>query len=317
MDTAPCVEIVVTATPSRKTLVKSNRMIRPDRLLRTKLAPPRLHRRVLTRHTLIAKLCESLDVRVTLVHAGTGYGKTTALAGFDPGCRRAWYNLDESDSDPQQFLSYLVEAFRLQWPDLSEAPLAMLDEISSESGQWSQVMDVLINALTDAIREPALLVVDDYHFVAHSAEVNMLLERFINYLPPGLHLVLASRHPFNLPDLVTWRAKGQVIEIGRRELAFQPIEIDELFRATYGMQLAPDEVAALADKTEGWPIALQLVWQGLRDQRANVAALLAQGPASLGALFEYLARDVLDRLPHDLATFLRQTAVLRELTPQA
>jgi ATP/maltotriose-dependent transcriptional regulator MalT len=68
---------------------------------------------------------------------------------------------------------------------------------------------------------------------------------------------------------VTWRAKGDVLEIGRRELAFQLIEIETLFRDTYGMQLGQAEVAVLADKTEGWPIALQLVWQGLRNSSAQ------------------------------------------------
>ena len=96
-------------------------MLRLDRLLRTKLAPPRLHRRVLTRPALMARLRESLDYRLTLVHAGTGYGKTTALSSLraDETLRCIWYSLDESDRDPQQFLAYLIAAFRLQWPALS------------------------------------------------------------------------------------------------------------------------------------------------------------------------------------------------------
>jgi len=303
-------------------------VLRPDRLLRTKLAPPRLHRRVLTRPALMARLRESLDSRLTLVHAGTGYGKTTALASLcaDESLRCIWYSLDESDRDPQQFLAYLIAACRLQWPHLSEAPLAVLQEMGDvgqvanlSDARWTQVIDTLTNALAEAVHEPALLVLDDYHFVASSAKVNALVERCVTWLPAYLHVILASRQPFHFPSLVAWRAKGEVLEIERRELVFVPSEIEELFHIAYGMLLTPDEAQALADKTEGWPIALQLVWQGMRDRNESIAQLLAPAhvPTSLGALFDYLARDVLDRQPLDVAEFLRATAVLHELTSEA
>ncbi|NTV62407.1 MAG: hypothetical protein HGA65_02575, partial [Oscillochloris sp.] len=54
-------------------------------LLRAKLAPPRLHRHLLPRPALLSRLCEALDYRVTLLHAGTGYGKTTALVALANG----------------------------------------------------------------------------------------------------------------------------------------------------------------------------------------------------------------------------------------
>ena len=78
------------------------------------------------------------------------------------------------------------------------------------------------------------------------------------------------------------------------------------------MRLSPDDIVVLADKTEGWPIALHLVWQSLRGNTAeSVRDLLARGPTSLSALFAYLARDVLDRQASEVADFLRATAVLR------
>ena len=296
-----------------------------DVLLRTKLTPPGLHRRLLSRPALTARLREALDYRLTLVQAGTGYGKSTALAalaGGDAPASLAWYSVDEADIDPQRFLSYLIAAFKTRLPHLSEAPTVALHEISGEGGPdaSARVVDTLINALAEVLSGPYLLVVDDVHFVAGSPEIDALLERFVAYLPSSLHVILAARHPINWPSLVTWRAKGEVLDIDGSALAFQPDEIEALFRNTYGMALTPDEIAVLADKTEGWPIALQLVWQGLRNRSAqSVADLLvaAQGPSSLGTLFDYLARDVLARQPPDIAAFLRDTAILRELTPAA
>lgn len=295
----------------------------PPHVLRTKLTPPRLHRRVLPRPALAARLHEALDYRLTLVQAGTGYGKSTALASMaSMEAPLFWYSVSESDADPQIFLSHLIAAFSIRLSNFSDLPLALLQELGAQGGNGAlaQALDALVNGLAapDILNGPSLLVIDDYHFVAASPEINALTERFITYLPPDLHLVISSRHPLTAPGFVTWRAKGDVLEIGRDAFAFEPPEIEALFRDAYGMALAPDELSALAHKTEGWPIALQLVWQGLRSDRAQGAArLLAQGPTSLRALFDYLARDVLDRQPPDIAAFLRDTAVLRELTPAA
>jgi len=311
--------------PSSFLPIGLNTMFRDDLLLRTKLAKPRLQRRILARPALAKRLRRALEYRVTLIQAGTGYGKTTALAALDADDAAyylAWYSLDREDSDPQQFLAYLIAAFRAILPHLPKTPLALLGEVSSNSGggQWSMVVNALVNALDRCLDRPTLLVLDDYHLVTTSPEVNALTERLLTYRPPDLHVILASRHPVNMPGLVAWRARGEVLEIGRRDLSFQPGEIEALFRDTYGMQLEPEEVAALADKTEGWPIALQLTWQSLRNSaESNVVRLLAavQGPASLPALFDYLAHELLDHQPPEIAAFLRDTAVLRELTPAA
>ncbi len=295
-------------------------MLRDDLLLRTRLTPPRPHRRVLPRPQLTARLRDALDARLTIVHAGTGYGKTTALAALkDDAAHLFWLTLDESDRDPQQFLTYLIAAFRLRLPELPEAPLALLGELSNGGvAQPAQVIDALINALALCLDAPALLALDDYHIVLASPEVNGLVERLIAFLPPDLHAVISTRQPVAFGSLPTWRARGETLEIGRADLAFRLDEAAELFRETYGMNLAPDELLLLYDKTEGWPIALQVAGQGLRSGAAqSVFDLLAGGVRSSATLFEYLARELLDRQPPDVAAFLRDTAVLRELTPGA
>ena len=170
-------------------------------------------------------------------------------------------------------------------PELAETPLALLGELSNGSAvEPAQVIDALINALSACLQEPALLVLDDYHIVSGSPEVGGLVERFLTFLPADLHAILSMRHPVDLPALATWRARGEVLEIGRAELAFRIEETADLFCQTYGMNLAPEEVALLYDKTEGWPIALQLAWQGLRSGAAeDVLDLLARpGSAASG-----------------------------------
>ncbi|HEU5099907.1 MAG TPA: transcriptional regulator, partial [Roseiflexaceae bacterium] len=268
---------------------------------------------------LLQKLRDAFDYRLTLVQAGTGYGKTTALSALDTGdFPLFWYSAEEADADPQRFLSYLIAAFRTRLPTMSDLPLAVLADRGSEGTYevWAQTLDALINVLIKALPGPALLIVDDYHFVSGSPEINSLTERLITFLPANLHIIISTRHPLTTPGLARWRTHGDVQEIGDATLAFRPAEIEALFRTVYGMQLAPQEIASLAEKTDGWPIALQMVWQDLRnDTTQSAKKLLTAGPASLAALFDYLAREVLARQPTEVATFLRDTAVLRKLTP--
>src|SRR5690606_20301547 len=95
-------------------------------------------------------------------------------------------------------------------------------------------------------------------------------------------------------------------------------EIADLFQENYGMGLAGDEISLLHDKTEGWPIVLQLIWQGIRSgASAYVRQLLAGGAGSSATLFDQLAHELLDRQPPELADFLRETAILNELSPGA
>ena len=296
-------------------------LVGDDVLIRTKLVPPRLHRRLLRRPALAARLCEALDYRLTVVQAGMGYGKSTVLAALvEEGIPLVWYSATEEDSDPQRFLSYLLAAFRVALPDLSDAPSARLAEVSREGRREAlpQVVDSLVNALADALQQPTLLVVDDYQFIAHAPDIAALAERFLTYLPPDLHVITAARYPISATWLDRWRARGEVLDIGHDCLAFRPTEVEALFREVYGVHLTPADVTAVMEKTEGWPIAVQMVWQGLRTGALpTVADLLAPGPTSLSALFTSLAREVLGHQPADIAAFLLKTSVLRELTPAA
>lgn len=291
-------------------------MRRPP-LLTAKVSPPRPHRRHLRRPGLEARVREALDYRVTIVQAGTGYGKTTALTALlDAGAPLCWYSVGAGDADPQTFLAYLIAACAAGLPALSDAPAAALEEGGAEGGGWTYALDALLGALDGAVAAPTLLVLDDYHFVAASPEVKALTERLISYAPPDLHVVLATRYPLPGSELVRWRARAEVLELSREALAFSEPEIGALFREVYGVTLDDGDLAALAFHTEGWPIALQLVWQGLRGSPSRgVADLLAGRADSLGALFDYLASDVLGQQPPAVSAFLRDTAVLRELTP--
>jgi DNA-binding SARP family transcriptional activator len=277
------------------------------------------------------RLLEALDYRVTVVRAGAGYGKSTALAAIADGeYPLAWYHLDDQDVDSLIFLLHLLNSFRMAVPDMSERALAALDGGQGAGAlpghgsplPWKTVVGILVNELIECATGPMLLIIDDVHLLNDASEPLLILDWLIGRAPPDLHIVLSTRYPLQLPNAIAWRVRGELLEIGQRALAFTPSEVASLFHNQYRVFLTPEEVDELTAETEGWAIALQLVWQGLR---TGLASSLPQALSKLSSsdeatalpedFFAFLAAEVLDQQPPDIQEFLLVTAVLRQMTP--
>jgi LuxR family maltose regulon positive regulatory protein len=284
-----------------------------DLVIRSQLIPPRQRRGVLRRPRLEARLAAVHDYPLTVVQAGTGYGKSTALAALATSVDHlAWYTITEPDRDPLLFVAHLVCAFERLEPAWSIPALCAMEQ--SGGRVTADTLTPLLNTLTVEMDEEAVLVLDDYHLVADVPEIGALVERLVDYVPPRLHVVLSSRQVPPLDALNRWRVKGQVLLLTRADLAFHPAEIEALFRDEYGYPLAPEQVEALATETEGWAIALQMVWQGLQSGAVpGLDAILGRLPSTLETLFDYLAQEVLARQPPNVQIFLLATSVLRTM----
>jgi len=101
-------------------------------------------------------------------------------------------------------------------------------------------------------------------------------------------------------------------------LAFTGDEIAALFARAYGYELTADEADRLLEATEGWAIALQLVWQSLRGGAfASVEDVLSNQATTLDSLFHILATEIFAGQPADVQAFLRATSILRVITAEA
>jgi LuxR family maltose regulon positive regulatory protein len=85
-------------------------------LLDAKLAPPRPPSGFLVRHRVSSLFDEGAAHPLTVVSAGAGWGKTLAAAAWamsGPAVGKlAWVSLDEADSEPRLFWSYVLTALR-------------------------------------------------------------------------------------------------------------------------------------------------------------------------------------------------------------
>ena len=286
---------------------------------RTKIQPPRTRPgSLIARPALQQRLVEAMTSRtLVLVTATAGYGKTSALTqamqALPAGTAVGWIGCDQGDT-PLQLFSCLIaalEPFDLPWrtdpESLLGAAVAGGTAPAAQRKAQRHMATELINAL-DACEVPhGVIVVDDLHRVEHHAVfafLDLLLERFT----PRWTFVLASRHPPPIA-LHRLRATGDLAEFGAQDLRF---DADQARAIALAGGLDAEAAESLHERTQGWPAGLRLA---LNVMRGAPGASLA-GTASLidREVFEFLATEVLDRVPPELRHFLMATSVLPELT---
>jgi LuxR family maltose regulon positive regulatory protein len=304
-------------------------------ILATKLFVPPLRSNVVARPRLIEQLQAGAHGRLTLLSAPAGFGKTTLLSAWlaerqkAKGKRQkeddnsdaallpftfdllplnvAWVSLDAGDADPVQFWIYVVTALDQLYPRAGTAALAALQ--SPQPPPIEALLTPLLNALSTMPHE-AVLILDDYHVIA-APPIHQALSFLIERLPPRLHLVIATRSDPPLP-LMRLRARGELTELRATDLRFSVEEAAAFLMDSMGLPLTTHDVAALETRTEGWIAGLQLAALAMRD-RTNLTAFINAFTGSNRFVMDYLATEVLERLPSHLQSFVFQTAILDRL----
>ena len=262
------------------------------------------------RPRLIERLNEGLHRKLTLISAPAGFGKTTLVSEWVAGCERpvAWLSLDEGDSDPTRFLTYLVAALQTIAPKIGEGVLGVLQ--SPQPPPTESILTALLNEIT-TIPDNFVLVLDDYH-VIDAKPVDNALTFLLEHLPPQMHLVIATREDPQLP-LARLRARGQLTELRAADLRFTPAEAAEFLNQVMGLNLSAEDIAALETRTEGWIAGLQLAalsMQGHQDVPGFIRAFAGDNRY----IVDYLVEEVLQRQPERVRSFLLQTSILDRLS---
>ena len=288
----------------------------PAALLETKFYVPRSRRGLVLRPRLSERLDRGAALKLMLVSAPAGFGKTTLLSEWlaagpaAPADERlaAWLSLDRGDNDPASFWAYVIAALRTVASGVGENALALLR--APQPPPVEAVLTVLLNDL-GAIAADIVLVLDDYHVIdAPAVQDGMVF--LLGHLPPGLHVVIASRADPALP-LARLRARGELAEIRAAELRFTPDEAAAYLNGLMGLQLTVQDVTVLEARTEGWIAALQLAALSMQG-REDVAGFIAGFAGDDRYVVDYLAEEVLARQPDRVRAFLLQTSVLGRLS---
>lgn len=284
-------------------------------VLATKLYPPPPRLNGVERARLLLRLEEGFQTgrRLTLVSAPAGFGKTTLISSWvkaNNSKKAAWISLDSGENDPVQFLNYLIAGLQQFDPAIGQTILPALK--SQPLPPLVALAESLINDITLSAA-PFVLVLDDYQLIK-SIDVHQLVQLLLERGPVNLHLVIVTREDPMLP-LPRLRARGQVTEIRERDLRFNQFEAEAFFSHTMGLVIKPEEIAVLEARTEGWIAGLQLAAIALQENADNqsVRAFVSAFAGSDRFIVDYLASEVLLRLPEPVTEFLMYTSILNRL----
>lgn len=281
----------------------------PATILATKLFIPPPRYGIVARPHLIERLNEGLHCKLILISTPAGFGKTTLVSEWLASCRipASWLSLDESDSDPARFISYLVKSLQNIQVGIGEGLLAALQ--SPQPLQIETILTSLLNEIS-TISQNFLLVLDDYHSI-DSQPADQALAFIIEHQPPQMHLVIATREDPSLP-LARLRAQGQCTELRAAELRFTPVEAAEFLNQVMDLNLSVEDITALEDRTEGWIAGLLLAAISMRGQ-ADTAGFVQSFTGSHHFVLDYLIEEVLQHQPESIQTFLIYTSILDRL----
>ena len=285
-------------------------------ILQTKLSIPPLRTDLVQRQRLFEVLNQGLQRKLTLVSAPPGFGKTTLLMAWTRICGRpaAWLSLDDSDNDPVRFLTYLIASLQKIAPEIEEELLEKLasPRFSDPDSPFSHedLLAGLINRLGE-IAENFVLILDDYHVIS-SQPVHETMAFLLDHLPVQMHLVIASRADPPLP-LARLRGRGQLNELRLSDLRFTDEEAGSFLKKIMGLDLRPEQLAALTHKTEGWIAGLQMAALSMQG-REDLSSFIGAFTGSNRFILDYLIEEVLQRQPNLIQDFLLKTSILEQLS---
>ena len=173
-----------------------------DPVIGVKLRPPSASPTQVIRRAIVDLVCAEPAVRIVLIRAPAGFGKTTTMVQCrnrlqDAGVRTAWLTLDRSDNDASRFLSCLTAALAglLQGGTgeltRDDAPLRIMAALEKSRLSFSLFIDEL-----DLIHEPGVVG---------------LLRQLIAGLPDCGRVVIGTR---SVPDLSLARLRARGIDPG-------------------------------------------------------------------------------------------------------
>ncbi len=283
-------------------------------LVLTKLRVPAARPRLISRGRLLDRFTPGLGAGLILVCAPAGYGKTTVLqewaqALIKNGTGVAWYALDPSDDDPLPLRAYFVASFiEALGPIPALTQVAQQLRASTEM-DLQRVLPEVINAVALSGRE-CVLILDDYHLVA-SLAIHNAMAYLLEHRPENLRIAIGSRSDPPLP-LARLRARGQLLEIRTADLRFTPGEAEQFLNEVMRLQLSPQGIEELEQRTEGWVAGLQLAALSLSG-RADKEQMIASFSGSHRYLVEYLMEEVVNRQPPEVQAFLHATSILERM----
>jgi LuxR family maltose regulon positive regulatory protein len=258
---------------------------------------------LLNRPQLVEKLSKYCQSPLTVISAPAGYGKTSLVSDWGRYAQHPifWLSLDEQNNLPTSFWLHLCACLKKIDASLACAAEQMLETHFVED--YCHICDLVLASLEQLSQKwscpnKAVIVLDDFQYINHP-DIIKSFNRFIDYLPNWLQLVITSR---TLPQLMLPNrcSKSQANLIQADELTFDHQQVSEFLALKLELHLNQQDIETLLGHTEGWAAAIQLTGLALKsgssieDCRQTQDSLLA----------DFLLQEVFSQLEPELQQLL-------------
>jgi LuxR family maltose regulon positive regulatory protein len=275
----------------------------------TRSTPRRAGPATIGRDALVEALDRATQSRVAVISAPPGSGKTFLLRAWRERAEKersiAAMSVRRGETDAQRFWLTLLEAIRgaVGPEDVvgSPAPTPEFD--------GSGIVERVVVQLS-AVDESLVIVVDDMHEL-ESVEALTQFEELLTRLPPGVHVVLATRRDLRL-GLHQLRLEGQLSELRTDDLRFSVSEAQALLEAS-GVELDAEAISALQERTEGWAAGLRLAAVALAGH-PEPQRFVAAFSGTDRTIADYLLAELLERQPPSVRELLLRTSILERVS---
>ncbi|MDD4169458.1 MAG: hypothetical protein PHD36_04230 [Desulfotomaculaceae bacterium] len=241
----------------------------------------------------------STQKKLTYIHAGAGYRKTTLLAQVSNSVENAvWLTLDGED-DIFSFLGPLSEAIHHTFP-CYELNFSQYLPFEGKNNFITILANALISSMEN-IAQDCTVVLDDLHTIQDKSIKDFII-CLIKYKPENIRICVGSREiPWQ--EFVAMQARGNIFELTQKELAFTRNEAAQVLGFEH------ENIYAV---TEGWPLGIGS-FKVLCENGVDLVDILAQGNQVLES---YLFYECTSRLPVEMIDFLKTSACFEELDPK-
>ncbi|BAN27620.1 LuxR C-terminal-related transcriptional regulator [Caballeronia insecticola] len=259
------------------------------------------------REALMARLLEARRHRCVVVQGPAGSGKTSTMLALRQSMLTldfdvAWLSLAPEDDDLTAFFHGLLASLATVDPAIVREAELLVGRKSDETAVEHWVI-TLVRGIARRKRE-LVMMLDDVHCLQNPRIVEAL-HWLVDYAPPQLHIVLASRR--SLPvSLARLRSQGLATEFDRHDLRFSAEESERFLREQLG-EIARRDARTVHELTDGWAAGLQLFAIDLKTRKGSAFAPATVRDAETFA--HYFEREVLVRLAAEDLLLLTRAAL--------
>lgn len=278
-----------------------------NKILDSKIQIPVRLKNFISRQELLDLLMDC-SVKVVVLNAGAGYGKTMLLTNYamESADKCAWYHLSSLDNDIMTFVKYLscslnkvIDSFDFVYDNQENlSGDKLINSIANEFLIYlSRFSDVNISILLDDFQE------------IDNEEIYEFLTVLIRNTSESVRLLMATKGSFP-KFLARFMLHGTAMMVNDRQLAFNREDIMRILQDIRTI----DDIGACAelilDYTEGWPAGVIAIALALKNEHRIIDKEGIVRLCKETKVYDYIMYEVFKKLPFDIQTFLINTSVL-------